>query len=118
MAMLKARLFGRATTPRPASDPPSPRRAMRHAARRDANEADIIKALRKAGASVDQIDAENLPDLVVGFRYHNFLMEVKDPAKPPSKRKLRAGQKLWHDLWRGQVAVVETEEEALAVLEL
>ena len=91
---------------------------MRRAARRDANEADIIKALRKTGASVAQIDGEDIPDLVVGFRDRNFWIEVKDPAQPPSKRKLRDGQKLWHDTWRGQRAVVETEEEALAVIGL
>ena len=48
---------------------------MRYAARVDANQPEIVEALRKVGASVWVI---GLPvDLLVGFRGQTLLMEVK-----------------------------------------
>jgi hypothetical protein len=52
------------------------------------------------------------PDLLVGFRGRNVLLEVKDGAKPPSRRKLTDDEADWHRDWRGQVDVVESKEEA------
>jgi len=52
---------------------------MRHAARVDANQAVIVDALRKAGAYVWVI---GLPvDLLVGYKGHTYLVEVKVGAK-------------------------------------
>jgi hypothetical protein len=52
---------------------------MRHAARVDANQAEICAALRNAGAWVYII---GLPvDLLVGYKGHTFLMEVKTNNK-------------------------------------
>ena len=41
---------------------------MRRAGRRDANEQDIIKAMREAGAYVKQINDEGLFDLLVAYK--------------------------------------------------
>lgn len=92
--------------------------ARRYAAKVDANQGEIVKALRDAGASVTPTHAagEGFPDLAVGFRGQTFLIEVKDGAKPPSKRGLTDPQKEWHATWRGQKAVVATVAEALAVI--
>lgn len=53
---------------------------MRRAAKRDANEPEIVAALRAAGYWVAQISHKGFPDLVVGRKGRSFvcLMEVKD----------------------------------------
>ena len=66
---------------------------MRRAAKRDANEAEIVNVLRLAGAYVIQQDEPC--DLWVGYRGRWFSLEVKDGSKPPSRRKL-TDQQLEH----------------------
>lgn len=90
----------------------------RYAARADENQPDIVKALRLAGAVVQHLHAvgAGCPDLLVGFGGRNYLLEVKDPSKPPSRRALTPDQVTWHGLWRGQVSVVHTPQEAIAVI--
>jgi hypothetical protein len=56
------------------------------------------------------------PDLLVGFRGQNFTLEVKDGTKAPSDRKLTLAEVEWVSTWRGQVAVVCSIDDALAVL--
>ena len=65
---------------------------MRRAARADSNQAEIVDALRKVGASVQPIHTVGggVPDLLVGFRGQNYLFEVKDGEKAPSDRRLTA----------------------------
>lgn len=91
---------------------------MRRAAKIDANQPEIVAALRRAGASVTPTHAagQGFPDLTVGFRGRNFLLEVKDGSKPPSARRLTADQIEWHDKWRGEVVVVRSIEAALAAI--
>ncbi|MFV1644920.1 hypothetical protein VWZ82_12930 [Phaeobacter sp. JH20_41] len=92
--------------------------ARRYAAKVDANQGEIVAALRAAGATVTPTHAagDGFPDLAVGFRGQSFLIEVKDGSKPPSARKLTPGQQKWHTTWRGQKAVASTVAEALAVI--
>ena len=54
------------------------------------------------------------PDFVVGWRGRNWLFELKDPAKPPSKRKTTPAQDTFHGGWQGQVAVVHSAAEMCA----
>jgi hypothetical protein len=84
----------------------------------DANQSSIVRQLRQAGATVQSLAdlGKGCPDLLVGYRGRNWLMEVKDWKQPPSKRRLTPAEKLWHQTWQGQVAVVETFNEALAVI--
>jgi len=90
---------------------------MRRAARKDANQKLIVEALRACGASVHVLDEKDLPDLLIGFRGHTILMEVKDGRRNPSECKLRPGQQRFFDEWRGgRVVVVLTLEAALSVL--
>ena len=88
---------------------------MRRAARVDENQSDIVKALRKAGYSVAITSGlgEGFPDLLVGARGKNYLLEIKDGSKPPSAQKLTADQVEWHRNWRGHVAVIDSVESAL-----
>lgn len=91
---------------------------MRRNARVDANQPDIVKGLRKAGASVAVTSnlGKGFPDITVGYRGANYLFEIKDPAKPPSQRKLTDNEDEWHRKWGGHVAIIETAEEALHVI--
>lgn len=92
---------------------------MRRAARVDDNHNDIKDALLSVpGVTVaDTAGAGNgFPDMVVGFRGANYLIEVKDGSKIPSKQKLTPLQVGFHAIWQGQVAVVTNEAEALAVI--
>lgn len=88
---------------------------MRRAARVDANQVAVTDALRRIGATVQPIHTigRGCPDLLVGYRGRNLLLEVKDGSKPPSKRALTADESMWHLGWRGTVVVVETIPDAI-----
>jgi hypothetical protein len=91
---------------------------VRRAAKIDANQNEIVKALRKLGASVWITSGlgKGAPDLVIGFRNKNYLAELKDGSKPPSARKLTDDEKEFHKLWYGQVAVIESVEQAIELI--
>ncbi len=92
--------------------------------RRDRNHAEVKHALLRAGCSV--YDAAHVgggfPDLVVGRIVggapRTFMLEVKDGALSPSRRKLNEAETAWHASWLGHVAVVTSVAEALRAVEL
>ena len=88
------------------------------AKRVDANQADIVLALRQVGATVQHLHevGRGCPDILVGFRGVTLVLEIKDGNKAPSKRKLTKDEQNWHDDWRGQVDTVESIDDALNVL--
>lgn len=89
---------------------------MRRAAKVDANQRELVSALRALGCSVQPLHAVGggVPDLLVGVRGENFLIEVKDGSKPPSERRLTPAQTEWHASWRGSVAVLDSVDAVLA----
>ena len=87
-------------------------RMPKYAARVDENQAEIVDALRKIGASVYVIGKP--VDLLVGFRARTFLLEVKQKGK--ENRKDQQEQRDWMKAWRGQVRVVFSPEEAVQVV--
>ena len=91
---------------------------MRRAAKIDANQTEIVKALRSVGASVQSLAStgKGCPDLLVGFRGVNWLLEIKDGQKVKSERKLTDDQVVWHQTWRGKVYIVESVDQALNLL--
>ena len=91
---------------------------MRRHGKIDANQNQIVKALRKAGATVQSLAdiGKGCPDIVCGYRGHNWLMEIKNSELAPSQRKLTPAEQDWHIEWRGQVAVVECPLEALKLI--
>ena len=91
---------------------------MRHAARIDANQDQIVTALRAMGATVRIVTQGNgLPDLLVGFRGVTILMEVKDGQKVPSARRLTPAEQKFFEEWRGGiVAIVNSVDEAIDLL--
>jgi len=84
---------------------------MRTAARVDNNQAAVVSALRAAGAYVWII---GLPvDLLVGYKGHTMLMEVKTGPKKP----LTALQHDFFANWTGgTLARVDGPESALSAL--
>ena len=93
---------------------------MKRAARLDANHHEIVRALEAVGARVQSLASvgSGCPDLVVGWRRRNILLEVKDGAKIPSKRRLTPDEERWHRTWSGQVAIVHNVTEALHAIGL
>lgn len=84
----------------------------RKAARRDKNESDIIAGLaRLNGVTIRQISGAGVPDLLIGYRGQNFLLEVKTETG-----KLTPAQIDFFDTWNGQKAVVRTLEDAKRVI--
>jgi hypothetical protein len=84
---------------------------MRYAARVDGNQQEIVKALRDAGAYVWII---GLPvDLLVGYKEHTFLVEVKDG---PRKRLTELQQEFFENWKGGTLARVDGPEAALRMI--
>ena len=84
---------------------------MRYAARIDANQTEIVAALRKVGAYVWVI---GLPvDLLVGYKNHTFLVE----CKTTSKKRLTSLQADFFNNWTGStLARIDSVEAALRMI--
>ena len=84
--------------------------------RSDENQAEIIEGLRRIGCSVQVLSSvgHGCPDLLVGFRGTNVLIEVKNVSG--RGRRLTEDEQRWHDEWRGQADVVTNLEEAIEVM--
>ena len=92
-----------------------------YACRVDGNHAEIVAALRKAGASV--LDCSKVgngcPDLIVGMAGKTALIEIKNPRTQYGRAGLSRLQADWHSEWRGgTLAVVNDVEGALRVLKV
>lgn len=92
---------------------------MRYAARVDENHSGIVKHLEQIGMTVWSAASQGKgkPDLIVGWRGVNGLFEVKNPKRRGKQRQLRDTQKTFFELWKGQVAKVETAEEIEAIMQ-
>lgn len=92
-------------------------RHYRH--RVDANQSGILRSLNQI-PGVQAIDIHNgkLTDVIVGHRGRNLLFEIKNPAQSESDRRLTPAEQKLHDSWPGQIAVVETLDEILAVMKI
>lgn len=91
---------------------------MRRIAKIDKNQLAIVRILREVGATVQTLATVGggCPDLLVGFKGANYLMEIKDGEKIPSARKLTPDQVDWHGSWRGAVHVVTEPVQALKII--
>lgn len=86
----------------------------RRAAKVDANQAEVVEALRRMGATVEITSGahDGFPDIVVGLGGVTVLVEVKDGSLPPSARRLTAAQQRVHGRFTGAIVVVETLDDA------
>lgn len=84
----------------------------------DANQAEVVKALRKIGAAVTPIHTlgKGVSDLLVSFRQRWLVLEVKDGAKPPSARELTPDEERWIGEQRAPVYIVNSVTEAVDLL--
>ena len=96
---------------------------MRRAARTDATQALIVRALRDHGAHVTSLAAVGggVPDLLVSYAGRWFVMEVKRPAGPRGGRsadgqRLRESQEAFVQAARAPVSVVRSGVEAIDAL--
>lgn len=91
---------------------------MRRASKIDDNQNAIVNSIRSYGFSVSITSAvgQGFSDLVVAYggkqRGRTWLVEVKDGAKSPSKRRLTADQVKFHDKWQAPIQIIETVEQA------
>jgi hypothetical protein len=84
-----------------------------HRKRRDANHGTLAKLAAQIGAShldLSQL-GDDAPDALIGFRGFNYLIEFKT-----GRKKLKPGQARFRRTWRGQVHLVKTGDELLALL--
>ena len=84
---------------------------MRYAARVDANQTQVVSALRSAGAYVWVI---GLPvDLLVGYNGQTFLVEIKDG---PKKALTRLQQDFFGNWIGGSLHRIDGPEDALRMI--
>ena len=93
------------------------------AARTDANQTEIVEALRRLDppAMVQSLSGVGVgcPDLLVWWGGRWEVMEVKDGDKPPSERQLTEPEKKWHKYAKqhgARVHIVESAAQAVAVM--
>lgn len=87
---------------------------MRRAAKVDRNQAEIVEALRKAGASIQVLSGvgHGFPDLLVARPGELALpMEVKMPGED-----LTEMEQEWFANWGGRAAIVYSIDDALRLL--
>ena len=104
----------------------------------DENQPQIVSELRKLGYSVLVMSSlgGGAPDILVGGlrpgkTYQsipgqsemvpvdvrmNWAFEIKRSTGFPSDRRMTKDEMAWHRNWRGQIAVIETVEDALRVM--
>lgn len=81
----------------------------------DSNQRDIVDSFRNMGYTVAHTHTlgRGFPDIVVGKQGINFLIEIKDGAKPESKRKLTEPEQKFKDGWKGQYDIVESLDDVV-----
>jgi hypothetical protein len=96
---------------------------VKYARKIDANQTEIVAALRKIGCSVAITSGagDGFPDIVVGRTdingdRKNWLIEIKDGDKSPSRQKLTPDQVVFHREWEGQIAIVTSAEQAINLI--
>ena len=84
------------------------------ASRVDSNQPEIVATLRGMGCSVQHLHAvgKGVPDLLVGCRGVNLLVEVKVDAA-----ELNDLQGAWHTKWTGQAVIIRSSEQAAELVQ-
>ena len=86
---------------------------MTYPKRADTNQAAIVLELRKLGYSVQMLHTVGggCPDIVVGHDGKNYLFEIKSRGG-----KLTQDEAIFFEVWHGQVNVIYSVEDALAIM--
>ena len=91
---------------------------MRKHARIDANQKKIVAHLREIGCSVlvtSQL-GKGAPDIIVGYKGKDYLIEIKDGEKPPSQQKLTPDEIKFKAEWKGEYHVVNSLDRLLEII--
>ena len=85
---------------------------MRKRGKIDSNHSEIVQALRQIGATVQSLASvgNGCPDLLVGFRGINVLLEIKSGRR----YGFTDAETKWNNAWRGLCCVACTKEQAIA----
>lgn len=92
---------------------------MRKKARVDANQKEIVQQLRKLNISVLHTHqlGKGAPDLILGYRNDNFMIELKDGTKTKSQQKLTPDELEFQNKWKGNYSVCNSLEQILNVID-
>ena len=88
------------------------------AKRIDTNQNQVVKNLRQLGISVaiTSMLGKGFPDLVIGYKKRNYLIELKDGKKAKSQKKLTECEEEFFNAWKGQINVCENIDDILKLL--
>ena len=90
----------------------------RYAKRSDDNHREVVEEFKAAMPEATVHDCSGagrgFPDLCIGVFDRNWLVEIKDPAKSASRRRLTAAQVGFHDNWQGHVITACSAAEVYA----
>ena len=64
---------------------------------------DMIRKIPNASVFSTHTLGKGFPDIVIGYKGLNYLVEIKDGNKPKSAQKLTADEIKFHDSWKGQI---------------
>lgn len=87
----------------------------------DANHKEIIDGCRKIPSiSVfsTHMVGKGFPDVVIGYKGINYLVEIKDGKKSKSQKKLTNDEIKFHGSWCGQIIIVENIDDVLRMLKI
>jgi hypothetical protein len=87
---------------------------------KDDNQDEIVSDLKLIGAVATSLAGvgSGVGDILVGYHGRNWMFEIKNPNRPPSKRKLRPKQIAFREHWKrmGQYDVIETSVDAMKIM--
>ena len=82
------------------------------AAKVDANQPEVVKALRKAGWYVLIISQlKNCCDLMISKNGRTIAIEVKDGAKSKAAQKLSEGETKFMNAWQGEYKIIASLDD-------
>ena len=90
---------------------------MAYAKKVDANQAEIVKALREIGVHVFITSSlgKGFPDLVCDFYGTLLLVEIKDGSRILSQRKLTPREADFYVIWQNHTVIIESVSQALKI---
>jgi len=92
---------------------------MRRAAKVDANQKEIVGALRSAGFFVQSLAAvgQGFPDLLFAKAGRIWLSECKDGTKKPSARRLTPDQSIFFDKFPAHIYIFKDLDDVELAIE-
>lgn len=85
----------------------------------DSTQSEFVKYLRDHGCSVfiTSMVGNGFPDIIVGHAGRNYLVEIKDGAKPLSAQRLTTKEIKFHNTWQGDVSIINSYVQLDAFLD-